>query len=109
MKLPTSILQSTSWSPPTRRMLLTLVPILRVVDDPFDFQVLDQHHGIAVGQDIPVGILDQRFRVGIASCSACNGPFMAAIRTHVVFPIGVGVFLGTFGASGNSRHDGVQP
>ena len=33
-------LQSTSWSPPTRRMLLTLVPCLSTVDEPLTFRSL---------------------------------------------------------------------
>ena len=57
MKLPASILQSTSWSPPTRRMLLTLVPILSVIDEPLTFRSLINTTASPLARTFPLASL----------------------------------------------------
>jgi hypothetical protein len=84
MKLPASILQSTSWSPPTRPDALDLGAHLERDGRAFDLQVLDQHHGVAIGQHLTVGVLHHR--VGFVSDSvtaACGHSWPQSAQTKL--------------------------
>src|SRR6266702_6944097 len=71
----------------------------------FHFQVLDQHHGVAVGERVAVGVLDDAFVAVVSGRGGVHRPLVRAIRADVVLAVRVSVFHCALRAGGNCRHD----
>jgi hypothetical protein len=65
----------------------------------FDFQVFDDGYGVAILQQIPVGILDDPFALGIVTLGI-GRPFVRAFRTDIGTAIEIGIFRVAFRAFG---------
>ena len=97
-----SILQSMSWSPSIRRMLLTFVPPLQDRGCTLDLEILDHQHRIPVVQHVAISVFPHsRFRDRL---DRADTPLMAAFRTDQQAAVFVRVLRAAFRARGQTGH-----
>lgn len=72
------------------------------------FQVLDQHHGVAVGQRVAIGIAHHGFRFLDGLRFGMDRPFVATVGADVVGAVGIGVFQAALGTGGGGGHGGPR-
>ena len=68
------------------------------------FQILDQHHRVAVVQYRAIGVLDRRVVAVVKRGFFCHRPLVATVGADVVVAVRVGVFQGALRTSGRCGH-----